>query len=124
MDTADHPSGTQKANKQNGKKLYELARKGITIEVKPRKIVIKNIEITGMALPRIEFKVTCSKGTYIRQLCIDIGTLLGCGAHLSKLKRTRSGSFIISQALSPEEIDKMSMSELEARLIQYEAITA
>lgn len=108
------------AVKHNGKKLYELARKGITVEVKPRKIKIEKMEITGISLPQIEFKVLCSKGTYIRQLCIDIGLELGCGAHLSKLRRTRSGDFRIEQAVRLDELERMSKIELEERLVNVQ----
>jgi tRNA pseudouridine55 synthase len=108
------------AVKHNGKKLYELARKGITVDVKPRKITIEKIEIIRMSLPQIEFKVRCSKGTYIRQLCIDIGRELGYGAHLSKLRRTRSGDFRIEQAVRMDELERMSRIELEERLVKSE----
>ena len=92
------------AKKFKGKKLYELARKGIEVKLEPKNIIIHSIEITDVSLPEISFKVSCSKGTYIRQLCMDIGTTLGCGAYLSRLRRTKSGIFNISEAVSIEEI--------------------
>jgi tRNA pseudouridine55 synthase len=104
------------AVKHNGRKLYELARKGITVDVKPRKIIIKSLNIKSIALPQVEFSVTCSKGTYIRQLCIDIGAKLGSSALLSKLRRTRSGRFGIGEAISMSELDRLSKMELEKRL--------
>lgn len=97
------------AVKINGKKLYELARKGEEAERKPRKIRINQIEIQNIDLPHKKFvmKVDCSKGTYIRTLCDDIGRKLGCYAHLSQLTRTRSGRFDISQSYTLEEIERM-----------------
>jgi len=87
------------AVKIKGRKLYELARKGIKADPEPRKVTIKNIDIINIRLPEITFDVTCSKGTYIRQLAVDIGKVLECGAYLSALKRTSSGKFDIKNAL-------------------------
>lgn len=97
------------AVKVNGKKLYELARKGITVERQPRKITIYNIEVKDInpdeGLVSIE---TCvSKGTYIRTLCEDIGKALGCDACMAELKRTRSGSFEIADSITLEEVEKL-----------------
>lgn len=111
------------AVKHNGRKLYELARKGVTVEVKPRKINIKSLEIKKIDLPEVSFGLTCSKGTYVRQIAVDIGERLGCGAYLSKLNRTRSGEFILKDAISIEELRGVSRKELEERLIQLEEIT-
>lgn len=80
------------AKKVQGKKLYDLARKGITIPRAPIKVTVK-IELISYIYPYIQLKVDCSKGTYIRSLAHDIGILLGSGAHLSELNRTKSGSF-------------------------------
>jgi len=85
------------AIKKDGKKLYELARQGKDIERTPREITINNIEILNINLPEIEILVSCSKGTYIRTLCHDIGQKLGCGATLTKLTRTKVGFFDISE---------------------------
>lgn len=104
------------AVKYKGKKLYELARKGIVVQTKPRTVFINNLEITEVSLPRLSFKVSCSKGTYVRQLCVDIGEVLGSGAYLSALKRTRSGRFNIDQAISMDELRRLNSSELEKRL--------
>ena len=98
--------------KVNGQKLYELARKGLTAVVQPRKISIKDIEVTKIVLPEVFFKVTCSKGTYVRSLCADIGRALGCSAHMGRLTRTRSGKFTIDEAIRVEEIRKMKTEEL------------
>jgi tRNA pseudouridine55 synthase len=112
------------AVKHNGKKLYELARKGISVDVKPRKVTISKLKILSMSLPQIEFDVTCSKGTYIRQLCVDIGESLNCGAHLSRLRRTRSGDFSVDQALALDELARMDSSSLARRLEAREPAAA
>ena len=104
------------AVKFKGKKLYELARKGINVKVAPRKVSIRELKITGINMPEVSFIVTCSKGTYIRQLSSDIGSLLGCGAHLSRLRRTRSGPFKIDEAIEMEELKKMDNTEVEKHL--------
>jgi len=105
------------AVKFKGKKLYELARKGISIDVKPRKVVIKRLDISSIALPSVSFRVTCSKGTYIRQLCVDIGETLGCGGYLSRLVRTRSGAFTVGQAIALDELKSLDSQALLGRLI-------
>ena len=105
------------AVKVQGHKLYELARKGVSVERTPRKVVIKNIEILKIKLPEILFKVACSKGTYIRQLSADIGERLGCGAYLSSLVRTRSGNFNLSDALGVDELKGFKSTDLENSLI-------
>lgn len=102
--------------KVNGQKLYELARKGLTVAVQPRKISIKNIEVTKISLPEVSFKITCSKGTYVRSLCADIGGYLGCSAHMTRLNRTRSGKFILVNAIKVEELRKMKIEELTTHI--------
>jgi len=87
------------AVKIEGKPLYKLARKGIEIERKPREIEIFSIKVIEVEIPLIRFYVSCSKGTYIRALAIDIGRKLGCGAHLVKLRRNKSGFFNLKQAI-------------------------
>lgn len=93
------------ALKVNGKKLYELAREGIEIERKPRKVVIHDILIKEIDLPRVTMEVTCSKGTYIRTLCHDIGQKLECGACMEKLIRTRVSSFELKNSYTLKEIE-------------------
>lgn len=83
------------AKKINGKKLYELARKGITVERKATPVTL-SLEMLSYSYPYLHIRVACSKGTYIRSLAYDIGMALGCGAHLSRLTRTRSGSVMLS----------------------------
>ncbi len=91
------------AIKKDGKRLYELARAGETTEIKPRKVTISEFEITNIALPKIDFKVVCSKGTYIRSLAYDFGKALNSGAHLSALRRTKIGDFNVSDASTIED---------------------
>ncbi|MBF0494888.1 MAG: tRNA pseudouridine(55) synthase TruB [Candidatus Omnitrophica bacterium] len=99
------------AKKVQGKKLYQFARKGIEVEREPKKVTIKNIEITEIIMPLVKFKVVCGKGTYIRQLVDDIGEALVCGAHLQDLRRTRSGNFHIKDAV---EVDKLLAMDRKA----------
>lgn len=90
-----------------GKKLYELARQGIVIERESRHVEIFDIEITDMKLPEVTFRVVCSKGTYIRSLCRDIGDRLSCGALMKSLTRTEVRGFSIEDSLRLDEIEKM-----------------
>jgi tRNA pseudouridine55 synthase len=92
------------AIKVGGKKLYELARKGREIEVQAREVTIQSFEITKIELPRIGFKVVCSKGTYIRSLAHDFGKALQSGAYLSALRRTQIGNFTIENAHTLEDL--------------------
>lgn len=94
------------AIKVNGKKLYELAREGKVIERKPRKVTIYNIEVIDISLPRVTMKIDCSKGTYIRSLCNDIGDKLGCYGCMESLVRNKVGDFSIENAIIIEEIEK------------------
>ena len=98
------------AIKIDGKRLYELAREGVEVERKPRPVTVEKIEILGIDLENKKFsmKVDCSKGTYIRTLCDDIGRRLGCLAHMSALIRTRSGRFCIDDAYTLDEVEKMA----------------
>ncbi len=91
------------ALKVNGKKLYDLARKGKEVERKPRAVQIYRFEITGIDIPEVHFDIKCSKGTYIRVIANDFGEKLGCGAVLSKLRRTEIGDYSLNDALSVEE---------------------
>lgn len=94
------------ALKVNGKKLYELAREGKTVERKARRVKIYSIEILEMELPRVHMRVHCSKGTYIRTLCHDIGQKLGCGACMEELVRTRVSRFTIEESLTLKELEE------------------
>ena len=94
------------ALKVDGKKLVDLARRGIEVERKAREVTFSDMEILEMDLPRIRFRVTCSKGAYIRTLCEDIGMKLGCGGCMESLLRTRTGRFEIGEALTLDEISE------------------
>lgn len=104
------------ALKVNGKKLYELARAGKEVERAGRPVEIHRIDILSVVLPEITFRVACSKGTYIRTLCHDIGRKLGCGGTMKSLKRTRVGTFAIDDALPLGELEKLAA---EGRLEEY-----
>lgn len=102
------------AIKVDGKRVYESARKGIDIKMEPRKVIIKEFQITGINLPEIHFKVVCGTGTYIRSLANDFGENLGVGAYLSSLCRTRIGDFKLEDSRSIEEFEK-EIAELRIR---------
>ncbi|MET4083592.1 tRNA pseudouridine55 synthase [Pedobacter sp. UYP30] len=91
------------AVKINGERLYVKARLGEEVELRPRYVTVSEFEITNINLPEIEFKVVCSKGTYIRSLVSDFGKKLDNGAYLSKLTRTRSGNFLLSNAFEVQD---------------------
>jgi tRNA pseudouridine55 synthase len=108
------------AVKKNGKKLYEMARKGIVIERDPRPITITELTITHLELPEISFQIACSKGTYVRTLCADIGTKLKAGAYLKALRRLKSGAFTIDQAVTLEEIRTWNREQLYENFLPLE----
>ena len=91
------------AIKKDGIALYELARRGVDVELKPRSINISSFEITSVDLPIVCFKVVCSTGTYIRSLAHDFGAVLGCGAYLSALRRTKIGEHAVENAVGMED---------------------
>ena len=93
------------AIKKDGKRLYEHARKGEEVEIATRKVTIHEFEITRIALPEVDFRVVCSKGTYIRSLAYDFGLALESGAHLSALRRTKIGAFSVENAVKVEEFE-------------------
>ncbi|MES2432111.1 MAG: tRNA pseudouridine(55) synthase TruB [Bacteroidota bacterium] len=94
------------AIKKDGVALYELARRGEEVELKARKITINEFQITNIEMPVVTFKVVCSTGTYIRSLANDFGKALGCGGHLSSLRRTKIGEFTTDEAVSMEAIEQ------------------
>ena len=96
------------AIKKDGKRLYEHARAGEEVEIAFRKTTIHEFEITRIALPEIDFRVKCSKGTYIRSLAFDFGKALNSGAHLSVLRRTKIGDFSVEKGITPEEFEKQN----------------
>lgn len=93
------------AIKKDGKRLYEHARAGEEVEIAFRKTTIHEFEITRIALPEIDFRVVCSKGTYIRSLANDFGKALQSGAHLTVLRRTKIGEFSVENAISPQDFE-------------------
>ena len=111
------------ALKVNGKKLYELAREGKTVERKARNVQIFSIEILEMNLPRVRMSVHCSKGTYIRTLCHDIGQKLGCGGCMEKLLRTKVGVFELQDTLKLAEIDALAKAgDVEKKIISVDEL--
>lgn len=104
------------ALKVDGKRLYELARAGKTVERQARPVVIHDITVESMELPRVTMTVSCSKGTYIRTLCHDIGEKLGCGGCMEALMRTRVGRFELKDSISLKELEKIRDEE---RLGEY-----
>ena len=98
------------ALKVNGKKLYELAREGKEVERKPRPVTIFSIDILSISLPEVSIRIHCSKGTYIRSLCHDIGEILGCGCAMKSLVRTRVSQFDISDAKTLSEIERITQN--------------
>lgn len=94
------------AIKVGGKRVYELARQGKEVKLEPRKVTIKEFEITKTELPVVYFRVVCSTGTYIRSLANDFGEALGCGAYMSSLCRTRIGEFLVKNAQTIEDIQE------------------
>lgn len=111
------------ALKVNGRKLYELARAGQEVERKTRRVQIKSIEILSMELPRVKIRVSCSKGTYIRTLCQDIGESLGCGGCMEALLRIQAGPFGLSKSLKLSEVEQiMADGRLEDCLIAVDAM--
>ncbi len=101
------------AVKVDGKRAYEFARKNENIELKPKLLVIDEIELLSVEMPKITIRVVCSKGTYIRALARDIGAGLGSGAHLTKLQRTRVGDFSLSDCLEVDDLDQFLDTHIE-----------
>ncbi|MCI6553091.1 MAG: tRNA pseudouridine(55) synthase TruB [Lachnospiraceae bacterium] len=113
------------AIKVGGRKLYQLAREGREVERSPRRVEIHFIEIERLSLPEATLRVGCSKGTYIRTLCSDIGRRLGCGGTMQSLERTRVGEFSIEDALTLDQIERLQAAgELEGRILPVETVFA
>ncbi len=98
------------AIKKDGIRLYEHARAGVEVEIASRKTTIYEFEITRIALPEIDFRVVCSKGTYIRSLAFDFGKAMQSGSHLTALRRTKIGDYSVINALTPEEFEKTTLN--------------
>ena len=113
------------AIKRGGKRLYELARRGESVEVAPRACRVDDVRLTAsLGNGRYRLEVDCGKGVYIRTLCHDIGAYLGCGGHMATLARTRAGVFTLENALTLEEVDALGADGLEARLLPMDAAIA
>jgi tRNA pseudouridine55 synthase len=110
------------AKKIGGKKLYELARKGLEVEREPRFIRINLFQLNTWQSPRFTFRVQCTKGTYVRTLAYDLGQKFGCGAHLSMLRRTASGELSIEKAHTLDALEKMSREQKQASLIPVQQV--
>ena len=111
------------AIKIDGVPLYKKARQGEDVEREPRFVRVSSFDITRIALPEIDFVLRCSKGTYVRTIAHDLGQRLECGGHLSSLRRTATGKFVISQCLTLDEINALSLPEIEKRLLPvHEAV--
>lgn len=110
------------ALKRDGRPLYELARKGIEVERAPRAVVIHGIDFLGRNSDTLTLRVACSKGTYIRVLAADIGQALGCGAHLSALRRTRVGDLDLSHAVTMTELEALDESMRGRHLLPVDAL--
>lgn len=105
------------AKRIHGKRFYELSRQGKVIERSPVEIEIFDIKINRIELPEVDFSVSCSKGTYVRTLCDDIGNMLGCGGCLKDLKRLAVGDYKIENAISFEELKTFDTEKLRAHII-------
>ncbi|WP_417363174.1 tRNA pseudouridine(55) synthase TruB [Galbibacter sp.] len=95
------------ALKKDGKRLYEFAREGKSVDIQPRTVNISSFEITRIEMPNVHFKVTCSKGTYIRSLAYDFGKVLNSGAYLSELRRTKIGDYNVNNAIDPNTFNSL-----------------
>ena len=112
------------AIKKDGVPLYKLARKGIEVEREARLIHVYNYRFSEYAEPMGKFRVACTKGTYIRSLAHDLGQKLGCGAHLTTLRRSASGKFEVADALPLDSILKLTTAELEKRVMPFLKLAA
>jgi tRNA pseudouridine55 synthase len=111
------------AIKIDGVPLYKSARKGEEIEREPRFVRISSFELTRIAPPEIDFVIRCTKGTYVRTIAHDFGAKLGCGGHLSALRRTATGKFVVAQCLTLDQIQALTLPEIEKRLVPvHEAV--
>lgn len=111
------------AIKKDGVPLYKLARKGIEIVREPRKVHITSYEVSRIELPEVDFTVNCSKGFYVRTYAHDIGAVLGCGGHLSALRRTRSGKFTLDRAVTVADLKSAPREDLYKALISLAEIS-
>ncbi len=111
------------AKKHGGVPLYKLARQGKVVEREPRLVHVYRYTLDKIALPEIDFSVVCSKGFYVRTYVHDIGELLGCGAHLKSLRRTKSGRFDVAKTISIDEIKNAPREEILGRLLSLPEVS-
>src|SRR4051812_38980375 len=111
------------AIKKEGVPLYKLARQGKTVEREPRFVHVYAHEVEAVRLPEIDFRVVCSKGFYVRTYAFDIGNDLGCGAHLKKLRRTKSGKFTLEHAVTVGDIQSLDASVIEQRILSLPTVS-
>jgi tRNA pseudouridine55 synthase len=107
------------AIKKNGVPLYKLARKGVEVEREARLVHVYNFRFTSYAEPLGQFRLACTKGTYVRSVAHELGQQLGCGAHLTTLRRAVSGKFDVADALPLDTLLQLSQAELEKRVIPF-----
>jgi len=111
------------AKKHGGVPLYKLARQGKTVEREPRFVHVYRYSIDGIALPDVDFSVLCSKGFYVRTYAHDIGEMLGCGAHLKALRRTKSGRFDVEGAMTVDQIKNVPREEIARRILSLPQVS-
>lgn len=111
------------AIKKDGVPLYKLARKGQSVEREPRFVHVYASEVREMRLPEVDFRIVCSKGFYVRTFAHDVGQELGCGAHLSALRRTQSGKFSVEGAVTIQELQEAPREELLTRVMSLPAVS-
>ena len=112
------------AIKKDGVPLYKLARKGVEVEREPRLVHIYNFRFANYAEPLGEFKLACTKGTYVRSIAHELGQKVGCGAHLATLRRSVSGKFDVADATTLDAVLKLTMAELEKKTIPFLKLAA
>jgi tRNA pseudouridine55 synthase len=112
------------AIKKDGVPLYKLARKGIEVEREPRLVHIYNFRFTNYSEPLGQFRLACTKGTYVRSIAHDLGQKLGCGAHLATLRRSASGQFDVTDAIRLDDLLKLSAAELEKKVMPFLKLAA
>ena len=111
------------AKKHGGVPLYKLARQGKVVEREPRFVHVYRYSINGIALPDIDFTVLCSKGFYVRTYAHEIGEVLGCGAHLKSLRRTKSGRFDVTNAITVDQIRELPPEEIASRILSLPQVS-
>ena len=108
------------AIKRNGQPLYKLARKGIEVTRQPRKVTVYNLQWLGRQAHDLEVAISCSKGFYVRAMATDLGAALGCGAHVTQLRRTRVGQFDVAQSITLAQLESLTAGQREQHLLSIE----